>query len=131
MRFYFCTTSDRFGDSMILSPRVPKSLETGREDDKTNRICVSPSILGALSSIGQNIGYESEVNVYCCDISDGSSIRQPTFKEVADVEYTGEFWILKDTEFKLLKKIVINHESNFYIEESRIFNFEFALKCCF
>lgn len=41
MRFYFCTTSDKFGESMILYQRIHDTIDTENEDNKIKRICVS------------------------------------------------------------------------------------------
>ena len=126
MRFYFCTTSNKFGESMILTPRIPESLEIDREDNKTKRICVSNSIIGCLSAIGQNLYIDQEVKVYYCDIYDMKYIHQPTVEEVADVEYTGEYWLLSETKFNLLKKVKITKRiQDMFIDESRLFYFEF------
>lgn len=73
MIVYFITQKD-FGISTILKPRIPES--SPKYEGIIPRICVSTSILGALSSIGNNLNLECNTYIYKCDL-DESEIIQP------------------------------------------------------
>ena len=73
MRVYFVTQKD-FGLSIILKPKIPES--SPEYEGKIPRICVSTSILGALSSIGGNLGLNCNTYIYKCDLDD-SEVIQP------------------------------------------------------
>ena len=125
MRFYFCTTSDKFGESMILYQRIHDTIDPENEDNKIKRICVSSSILGCLSAIGHTLSVRSKVNIYYCDVNDMNKIYQPTIKNVSDVEYTGEFWLLEKQKFNFLKSIYINYRKHFYVKNSKLYSIKF------
>ena len=125
MRVYFITQKD-LGLSVILKPRIPKS--STEYEGRIQRICVSTSILGALSSIGNNLGLECNTFIYKCDL-DESEIIQPG-NNVNDVDMTGELWILKEKEFKLHKIIKLREVQSFCIDKENdtdIFNFKFDI----
>ena len=125
MRVYFVTQKD-FGSSVILKPKIPES--SPEYEGKIPRICVSTSILGALSSIGNNLGLECNTFIYKCDL-DESEIIQPG-NNVNDVDMTGELWILIEKEFKLHKIIKLREVQSFCIDKENdtdIFNFKFDI----
>lgn len=105
MTLYFVTNSERFEDSMILYPRIPKSIDIeNNEDYITPRICVSNSVIGCLNSIQNNLGGGCSLNIYKCYVKN-KEIYRPTSREVPDVKDTGEVWLLKPTEFYRIMKI--------------------------
>lgn len=125
MRVYFITQKD-LGPSVILKPRIPES--SPEYEGRIQRICVSTSILGALSSIGNNLGLACDTFIYKCDL-DESEIIQPG-NNVNDVDMTGELWILIEKEFKLHKIIKLREVQSFCIDKENdtdIFNFKFDI----
>ena len=125
MRVYFITQKD-LGLSVILKPRIPES--SPEYEGRIQRICVSTSILGALSSIGSNLVLECDTFIYKCDL-DESEIIQPG-NNVNDVDMTGELWILIEKEFKLHKIIKLREVQSFCINKENdtdIFNFKFDI----
>ena len=125
MRVYFITQKD-FGASVILKPRIPES--SPEYEGRIQRICVSTSILGALSSIGNNLELACDTFIYKCDL-DESEIIQPG-NNVNDVDMTGELWILIEKEFKLHKIIKLREVQSFCIDKENdtdIFNFKFDI----
>ena len=125
MKVYFITQKD-LGSSVILKPRIPES--SPEYEGRIQRICVSTSILGALSSIGNNLGLECDTFIYKCDL-DESEIIQPG-NNVNDVDMTGELWILIEKEFKLHKIIKLREVQSFCIDKENdtdIFNFKFDI----
>lgn len=125
MKVYFVT--QRFmGNSILLKPRVPESAPEYEGD--IPRICVSPSILGALSSIGRHIFLGSYTYVYVCELDESELIQAPS--SVNDADMTGEFWILIEKEFKLYKTLKIISEDSFIIDKEKeieICNFKFEM----
>ena len=125
MIVYFITQND-LGLSVTLKPRIPES--SPEYEGRIQRICVSTSILGALSSIGNNLGLECNTYIYKCDL-DESEIIQPG-NNVNDVDMTGELWILIEKEFKLHKIIKLREVQSFCIDKENdtdIFNFKFDI----
>lgn len=107
MKVYFITQKF-MGEIMTLTPRVPKS--SPNVEGNKPRICVSTSILGALCSISPNLSIECNTYIYSTDI-DASKLYQP-IHEVADIDYTGEMWILESETFYLHKVIRISHTTD-------------------
>ena len=125
MRVYFITQKD-LGLSVILKPRIPES--SPEYEGRIQRICVSTSILGALSSIGKHLELACDTFIYKCDL-DESEIIQPG-NNVNDVDMTGELWILIEKEFKLHKIIKLREVQSFCIDKENdtdIFNFKFDI----
>ncbi len=125
MIVYFVTQKN-LGESVILKPRCPESAP--EYEGNQPRICVSPSILGALSSVGKNLGLECNTYVYMCDL-DESEIIQPGYN-VNDVDMTGEMWILIEKKFELYKILKLVSTSSFCIDEikeTEVFNFKFDI----
>lgn len=106
MKFYF-VTDQYFGNEMVLEPRIPETIQEN-EDNKTKRICVSTSIIGALSATSQNLEIGEPTFVYETDIPiDSKNLIQPNQTQVFDAEYTGEFWVTKKNKFKLIKMVEV------------------------
>lgn len=123
MKVYFITQKN-MGKSVILKPRRPESSPDHEGD--IPRICVSSSILGALSSIGYNLGLNCNTYIYVCDL-DESELIQPGYN-VTDVDMTGEMWILIEKEFTLHKIIKLISNDSFIIDDGIIVNnFRFML----
>ena len=123
MVVYFVTQKD-MGSSVILNPRIPES--SPDYEGNCPRICVSASILGALSSIGNHLGLEYNTYIYKCDIEEAKLI-QPV-NNVNDADMTGELWILVQEKFTLHKIIKLKNVNSFRIDRERetdVFNFEF------
>lgn len=106
IRLYF-VTDKYFGSEMELSPRIPETRQE-EEDSQVERICVSSSILGALSATCQCINLNQPTYIYYTDVNlNSQKVMQPTQKQVYDAPYTGEFWLLSKTKFNLLKMIEV------------------------
>jgi len=124
MKAYFVTQKN-MGKCVVLKPRKPETAPDYEGPEQ--RICVSSSILGALSSIGRNLGLGCYTYVYMCKL-DESEIIQPN--TVNDVDMTGEMWILNETGFVLHKIIKLNSVNSFCIDtekDTEIYNFEFEI----
>lgn len=97
---YYFVSKKRLKNNTI-SPRIPQNRLTlsGKEDNKTKRICVSKSILGCLHST--NIyATNKRIYLYNC-IVDTKFVVQPSEKQVSDAKLTGEEWIICDTKMNL------------------------------
>ena len=112
MIVYFVMQKD-MEKSIILKPRCPES--ASEYEGKQPKICVSPSILGALSSIGKNLGLMCNTYIHSCDL-DESEIIQPGCN-VDDVDMTGEMWILIGKKFELYKILKLTDASSFCIDK--------------
>ena len=126
MIVYFITQKN-MGKSTILKPKIPESAP--EYEGIIPRICVSTSILGALSSIGKNLSLGCNTYIYKCDL-DESELIQPG-ANINDVDMTGELWILIQKEFILYKIIKLKNVHSFCIDQDKeidIFNFEFTIK---
>lgn len=56
IKLYFITQNENFGTSMVLSPRIPKSIDfENNEDNKTARICVCENVVSCIKSVLPNI----------------------------------------------------------------------------
>ena len=105
IKLYFVTQSEKFGATMILSPRIPKSIDLeNNEDNKIARICVCENITNCIKSILPNFFQGNYINIYSCNV-DKKEIYKPTIKQVPYVDLTHELWLLKNTRFVLEKKI--------------------------
>ena len=126
MILYF-VTQKYMGEKVILKPRKPESAPDYEGD--IQRICVSNSILGALSSIGKNLILMSDTFVYSCDVDESEFIQPST--NINDVDMTGELWILIEKTFhihKILNLISVNSFCIDFEKETDIYNFEFTIK---
>ena len=122
MLVYFVTQKE-MRDKVVLKPRLPLSAE--EKEGFVPRICVSTSILGALSSIGRNLYLNCDTYVYFSDVP-CSDIVQPSEENIDDIAYTGELWLLKETEFILYKTIRLISKNSFSIDNDiEINNFKF------
>ena len=112
MKLYFITQSNKFGDSMILSPRIPKSIdEENGEDSERPRICVCKTVSDCMKSIQTNLFDGCNINIYSCDVPE-TDIYIPTPEEVPDVNETNEVWLQKDTKFILEEQVKISQIKN-------------------
>ena len=85
-----------------MYPKVPVNRMVN-EDSSTKRICVSQSINGCLTAIGDfNVG--DLVYIYECN---SDLVSQPLLSQVVDRCFTGEQWILEPVKMKLFMTIVI------------------------
>ena len=75
------------------------------EDNQTKRIAVCETIRGCLSSIPIIFNEGDRIYVYYIDYN--GDIYKPTNKEVYDVEFTGELWILEPVKLIYQGEIVI------------------------
>lgn len=65
IKLYFVTQSEKFGATMILSPRIPKSIDLeNNEDNKIARICVCENITNCIKSILPNFFQGNYINIY-------------------------------------------------------------------
>ena len=106
MKLYFLSTN---GDlyNKTIEPRVPDNyaIDIGMEDNQTKRIAVCDTIRGCLSSIPIIFNEGDRIYVYYIDYN--GDIYKPTNKEVYDVEFTGELWILEPVKLIYQGEIVI------------------------
>lgn len=109
MRVYHISQKS-LGGSIILKPGIPECAVKSLEDLEIKRICVAPTILGCLRALelpGSDYktkyddGETKQLFCYFADVDVGD-LYQPTINQVPDACLTGELWILKPYEFKLL-----------------------------
>lgn len=99
--FFVSTSPDM--DGKILSPRIPKNFftENGYEDNKTPRVCFSPSVRQSLMGINCS---KTGTRFYVYSPEDISAIKKylvkPDKKSVPDVEITNEIWCLSKVKIK-------------------------------
>lgn len=91
-------TSVTIARRIHLEPRVPESM--GSDESDRPRICVSNSVLGALSAVGKNLYCGVKTFVYSAEIDNGR-LYQPHGNEVLDAFLTGELWLLKPVSMTL------------------------------
>lgn len=125
IRLYF--VSEKNFDNKILMPRIPKTISS-HEDEKVKRICVSPSLYGALSAID----HDFNTNTMYIHICESNDIYQPTLKQVGDSGVTGELWLLKPTKMRLeykchIDKYTIEKYHTFYHIYNKNKNIDFSL----
>ena len=121
MIVYFVTQKD-MGEIILLKPKIPKS--ASKEEGIIKRICVSTSILGALSSIGRNLYLGCVTYIYKADIEIKDIFQPNDF--VDDIDCTGELWLMKNTEFILHKKIKLLEIESFLLDSDKeIYNYKF------
>lgn len=108
-QYYFL--SDKY--LQTITPRVPDNRLTrrGYEDNKTERICVAPSIEQCLFSIGI---YNKEIKrFYVYRPSKSDYIHHvPTEEEVPDINITDELWLLEPVNLTLMGIIETNKTLN-------------------
>lgn len=114
-RYYF-VSKEKLKNN-IIKPRIPINRLTlsGREDNKTRRICVSKSILGCLHST-EIYANRKRIYLYYCEVNP-ENIIQPTSAQVSDAKFTGEEWIVVDTEMIL---VTVLHVTKEYISDEYI-----------
>ena len=126
MKVYFVTQKN-MKDRITLKPRIPETA-LGHEG-LVARICVSSSILGCMSAIGDNLHLGCKTYIYTCDV-DPSELVQPDRKDVYDVDMTGELWLLTEKEFILHRIIKCSNMDSFCVSSKkcvRINNFKFEI----
>ena len=106
MKLYFLSTNPNLYNK-IIDPRIPDNyaIDIGMEDNQTKRIAVCETIRGCLSSIPIIFNEGDRIYVYYIDYN--GDIYKPTNKEVYDVEFTGELWILEPVKLIYQGEIVI------------------------
>lgn len=100
-------------DGKTLNPRIPNNFMTknGYEDNRTKRVCFSPSIDKALMGISQNMtGKQLFVHMPAKGINRAHIIK-PTKKQVPDVDITGEIWLTEPIELKCIGKIKVESDN--------------------
>ena len=99
--FFVSTSPDM--DGKILSPRIPKNFftENGYEDNKTPRVCFSPSVRQSLMGINCS---KTGTRFYVYSPENTNAIKKylvkPDKKSVPDVEITNEIWCLSKVKIK-------------------------------
>jgi hypothetical protein len=121
MLVYFIT-QQYFGEKTTLYPKPAKNGEKNLSRDETPKICVSTSILGALSSIGHKMDWKCNLYVYATKTKE---FYQPNLDEVKDEAFTGELWLLKQHDFVLVDTLTLKTEKSFDYNKIRINEFEF------
>ena len=113
MKLYFLSTNDNLYNK-IIEPRVPNNyaIDIGMEDNQTKRITVCETIRGCLSSIPIIFNKGDRIYVYYIDYN--GDIYKPTNKEVYDVEFTGELWILEPVKLIYQGEIVITERKEIW-----------------
>lgn len=93
-------------ESLQLFPRVPENIAEGYEDDRTNRICVCPTIPGCIMSsdlipqLASDNKEQAVVYVYSAEVP-FIYLKQPSVDEVPDAWSTGELWVMVPWTFQL------------------------------
>ena len=107
-KYYHLSLKD---DIKILNPKIPKNYMTDNnyEENKTPRVCFSPSINQCLMAMAANIK-NKEFYVYTPEDTD--NLINPTISQVPDSKITGEVWSLKPIKVKLIGKIKIIGDSD-------------------
>lgn len=113
MKLYFLSTNPNLYNK-IIEPRVPDNyaIDIGMEDNQTKRIAVCETIRGCLSSIPIIFNEGDRIYVYYIDYN--GDIYKPTNKEVYDVEFTGELWILEPVKLIYQGEIVITERKEIW-----------------
>ena len=98
---YFFVSTKMLND-IIIEPRIPKTI-SNKEDNKTKRICVSESLLGAIQSTSI---YENHKRfyIYTCE---SQNILTPNRNQVNDGYLFGEKWILEPVKLELYKTVFV------------------------
>ena len=94
-------------NNKTLIPRIPDCYFTrnGYEDNKTPRVCFTPSIDCSLGAIGNNL----ENNEFYVHVPKKKiKTKKPTIKEVPDCDITKEVWCLEPVELKCIGKIKVD-----------------------
>lgn len=109
LKRYFFVSKTRLKDN-ILYPRIPDNRLTrnGLEESVTKRICVSQSLIGCLHST-EIYYFCKTIYLYSCLI-DSNKVIQPSEKQVNDVIWTGEEWIVEPVEMKLVTILHVKKE---------------------
>ena len=113
MKLYFLSTNPNLYNK-IIEPRIPDNyaIDIGMEDNQTKRIAVCDTIRGCLSSIPIIFNEGDRIYVYYIDYN--GDIYKPTNKEVYDVEFTGELWILEPVKLIYQGEIVITERKEIW-----------------
>lgn len=113
MKLYFLSTNPNLYNK-IIEPRIPDNyaIDIGMEDNQTKRIAVCETIRGCLSSIPIIFNEGDRIYVYYIDYN--GDIYKPTNKEVYDVEFTGELWILEPVKLIYQGEIVITERKEIW-----------------
>ena len=122
--FVFFITQKYMGEKVLLKPRTPETAP--KSEGKEPIICVPTSILGALSSIGENLYLDCCTYIYCANISADDNISQPI--HIGDYDFTGELWLQNEKQFSLYETIRIEDENDFHprgIGNGHVYNFVF------
>lgn len=93
----------------VMKPSIPNNFLTknGYEEDKTPRVCFTPTIDQCLMALSQNLK-DSEFYVYT---PDGEyDIHKATKKEVPDSVVTDELWITEPVKVKCIGKIHVKKD---------------------
>ncbi len=98
MRDYFIHASFDLVNKFV--PRVPQE-RNSYEEDRTNRICVSTNLLGAVRGIPSS-GFVIKQMLECnlpviihAYYLESLDYYRPSIQEVPDQDYTNEMWLLK------------------------------------
>lgn len=91
-----------------LQPSISDNFMTknGYEENKTPRVCFSPSIDQCLMAMSANIK-DKEYYVYTPYNINTNKLRKPTINEVPDSNITGEVWSLEPIKVKCIGKIKV------------------------
>ncbi|MCE5220188.1 MAG: hypothetical protein LLF98_02675 [Clostridium sp.] len=118
MKYYFASMEDF--NNVELKPRIPID-RMKIENDYTERICVSQSIVGCLTAL-RKFDLNDIVYIYECE---SNNVYQPTTEEVPDVCFTGEEWILEPVTMKYFMTIIIVNKKWFKINNMDLAVYEF------
>lgn len=99
-KYYYHITTKSWTKNILLKPRKygPNRAE---EEPNISRTCVAPTIEGCLIALGSCLPLCSDIYVYRT-VRKVNAIK-PT--DVIDSKITGEMWLLRPINFKLLAKI--------------------------
>lgn len=127
---YFLSDIDL--DGKTLQPRIPSNYFTknGYEENRTSRVCFSPSIDQCLMGLSQNLkGREFYVHIPYYDQE--IEIYKPTKDEVPDCKITGEVWVKDYVKVNCIGKIRVvkdkdlpGHKFKYGDKEAELYDWE-------
>jgi hypothetical protein len=114
------------GRKPLLTPRIPRVAKESRENIRTKRICVSPSIEQCVLGI-DGVSYMESSSL---EVGKSWYVYQTTKKgkparKVQDFDTTEEHWIKEETRFEYFGKLFRFQESDFAVLKNREIIFEF------
>lgn len=110
MNTYYHISRIFLGDNCIFEPKIPSTSHPFKEDNKTPRICLAPTIHQCLMGISGSDKYHERWDFYFKDKFDDlyiyiyiGEVTEPT--KVPDVHRTNEKWLLVPSKLHFSHKL--------------------------